>query len=200
MSDIRVVYGEATYHFAPGKPVSVGRSADCDVVVSDPSVSREHVRITYDEDGWLVSAVGRTPTYYNGQAVSQLRITQPLALHLASPQGPQLHLEPVGARDVGQPHPAVMPDVATPMRHDGHAPVHLSAGVHEFMSAVQILVPLKSWVTNRGWRAGWRLMVIPYALLPLVFLQLYSNTTNPATPGWPTACTSRRCGRWPSTS
>jgi RsiW-degrading membrane proteinase PrsW (M82 family) len=45
-------------------------------------------------------------------------------------------------------------------------------------------LPVKSWLTNRGWRTGWRILVIPYALLPLIFLQLYSNTTNPATPGW----------------
>ncbi|MGH8995714.1 MAG: PrsW family glutamic-type intramembrane protease, partial [Acidimicrobiales bacterium] len=75
---------------------------------------------------------------------------------------------------------AVMPVVGAGV---GAAPAHPDA-MREFASALHILVPLRSWLTNRGWRTGWRILVIPYALLPLIFIQLYSNTTNATTPGW----------------
>jgi RsiW-degrading membrane proteinase PrsW (M82 family) len=54
----------------------------------------------------------------------------------------------------------------------------------ELASAFQILVPIKSWLTDPGWRQGLRLLVIPYALLPLVFLALFTSSGNLTTPGW----------------
>jgi RsiW-degrading membrane proteinase PrsW (M82 family) len=54
----------------------------------------------------------------------------------------------------------------------------------DFASFVHVLVPVRSWLKNPGWRQGLRLAMIPYALLPLLFLLLYSNSSNPSTPGW----------------
>jgi RsiW-degrading membrane proteinase PrsW (M82 family) len=54
----------------------------------------------------------------------------------------------------------------------------------ELATAFQILVPVKSWLKDPGWRQGLRLLVIPYALLPLVFLALFSSSGNLSTPGW----------------
>jgi RsiW-degrading membrane proteinase PrsW (M82 family) len=54
----------------------------------------------------------------------------------------------------------------------------------ELATAFQILVPVKSWLTDPGWRQGIRLLVIPYALLPLVFLALFRSSGDPSTPGW----------------
>jgi RsiW-degrading membrane proteinase PrsW (M82 family) len=54
----------------------------------------------------------------------------------------------------------------------------------ELASAVQILVPVRSWLKDPGWRQGLRLLVIPYALLPLVFLALFASSGNLTTPGW----------------
>src|SRR5258708_12961749 len=51
-------------------------------------------------------------------------------------------------------------------------------------SFFEILVPFKSWLHDRGWRQGIRLMIIPYALLPLIFLGLFSNSMALSTPGW----------------
>src|SRR5262249_53350863 len=36
-------------------------------------------------------------------------------------------------------------------------------------SFFEILIPVKSWLHDRGWRQGIRLLIIPYALLPLIF-------------------------------
>jgi len=45
-------------------------------------------------------------------------------------------------------------------------------------------VPIKSWLTDPGWRQGLRLLVIPYALLPLVFIAVFASSGNLTTPGW----------------
>ena len=51
-------------------------------------------------------------------------------------------------------------------------------------SFFEILIPIKSWLRDRGWRQGIRLLIIPYALLPLIFLGLFSTSGNLTTPGW----------------
>ncbi len=51
-------------------------------------------------------------------------------------------------------------------------------------SFFEILIPIKSWLHDRGWRQGIRLLIIPYALLPLIFLQLFSTSTSLSSPGW----------------
>jgi RsiW-degrading membrane proteinase PrsW (M82 family) len=50
--------------------------------------------------------------------------------------------------------------------------------------AVEILVPIRSWLKNPGWHNGLRLLVIAYALLPLIFLALLSNSRSLAAPGF----------------
>lgn len=68
-----------------------------------------------------------------------------------------------------------------PGRRIGQAPAGYK---DETESAFQILVPIKSWLKDPGWGQGLRLLVIPYALLPLVFLALFVNSGNLTTPGW----------------
>ena len=51
-------------------------------------------------------------------------------------------------------------------------------------SFFEILIPVKSWLHDRGWRQGIRLLIIPYALLPLIFLQLFSTSNSLSSPGW----------------
>ncbi len=51
-------------------------------------------------------------------------------------------------------------------------------------SFFEILIPIKSWLHDRGWRQGLRLLIIPYALLPLIFLQIFSTSTSLSSPGW----------------
>ena len=59
------------------------------------------------------------------------------------------------------------------------------AGVaDEVALAFEILVPVKTWLRDSGWRQGLRLLVIAYALLPLVFLALFSSSSSLAVPGF----------------
>jgi RsiW-degrading membrane proteinase PrsW (M82 family) len=58
------------------------------------------------------------------------------------------------------------------------------SAAENFISALGILIPVKSWLKNPGWRQALTLLVIPYALLPLSFIALFSNSGNLTTPGW----------------
>ena len=51
--------------------LTLGRGADCDVVISDHSVSRRHARIESDGDGWVVEDLGaRNGTFLDGTRIS----------------------------------------------------------------------------------------------------------------------------------
>jgi RsiW-degrading membrane proteinase PrsW (M82 family) len=51
-------------------------------------------------------------------------------------------------------------------------------------TALRILFPVQSWLHDPGWRQGLRLLVIAYALLPLIFLALLSSSSDLSAPGW----------------
>jgi RsiW-degrading membrane proteinase PrsW (M82 family) len=54
----------------------------------------------------------------------------------------------------------------------------------DFATAVHILLPVRSWLKDPGWKQGSRLLVIAYGLLPSLFVVLFSSTTNVKVPGW----------------
>jgi RsiW-degrading membrane proteinase PrsW (M82 family) len=66
----------------------------------------------------------------------------------------------------------------------GPGPAHPPGVGDELVMAFEILVPIKTWLTDAGWRQGLRLLVIAYALLPLVFLALLSSSSSLAVPGF----------------
>src|SRR5262249_23681966 len=78
-----------------------------------------------------------------------------------------------GATPPGQAMPGAMP---------GQAGIPLSQ--LDQGSFFETLIPIKSWLHDRGWRQGIRLLIIPYALLPLIFLQLFSSSESLSSPGW----------------
>jgi pSer/pThr/pTyr-binding forkhead associated (FHA) protein len=49
--------------------VVVGRSRDCDVVMADPNVSRRHIELHRDENGWSAMDLGST----NGMKINGRR-------------------------------------------------------------------------------------------------------------------------------
>ena len=58
-----------------GSRVVVGRSRDCDVVVSDPNVSRRHAELRRGEEGWSVVDLGSTNgVKVNGRRVAEARL------------------------------------------------------------------------------------------------------------------------------
>jgi RsiW-degrading membrane proteinase PrsW (M82 family) len=70
-------------------------------------------------------------------------------------------------------------------RPEGTGPPAGHPGVaDELVLAFEILVPVKSWLRSSGWRQGLRLLVIAYALLPLVFIALFSSSSSLSVPGF----------------
>ena len=147
----------------PGQAARVGRSPDNDLVTEAPTVSRHHAVLRHGSAGWEFENVGSAPTFLNGQQVTRLAVDSPLALVLGSADGPVLRAE---AR-------------AMPAAH--HAAAHVD---DEIATALHILFPLHSWLHNSGWRQGLRLLVIAYALLPLIFLAVLSSSNDLSAPGW----------------
>ena len=257
MNELQVSYEGRRYNFQPGHTVRIGRSFDNDVVVSDPTVSRQHAQVGWGPDGWVFEGQGRAGTFLGGSTVTRLLVREAVELSLASPQGPVLRLEPVAeptraatavldpglapagpvtpARGIpaGAPKrapppvqsPAAAPPwgpeaqggaappwspgaqgpAAPPWRPEAPGPaappwgpgarggavppggrpgVPGAAPRDELASAFQILVPIKSWLKDPSWRQGLRLLVIPYALLPLVFIAVFASSGNLTTPGW----------------
>src|SRR3984885_14607221 len=157
----------------PGQAARVGRSPDNDLVTEAPTVSRHHAVLRQGSTGWEFANVGSAPTFLNGQPVSWLAGDRPLAPVLRSAGGPGLRAEPprMAPAQLAPAHPAAA----------HHAAAHVD---DEIATALHILFPLHSWLHNSGWRQGLRLLVIAYALLPLIFLALLSSSNDLSAPGW----------------
>ncbi len=51
-------------------PVTLGRAADCDIVLPERQISRYHVRIEWDADGYVLRDLGsKNGTFVNGEKV-----------------------------------------------------------------------------------------------------------------------------------
>src|SRR5262249_48147940 len=166
----------------------IGRATDNDVVVGDPSVSRKHAQLTWAREGWVFENVGQAPTFQGGQSVTRVAVTQPVELTLGSAHGPILRLEPAPAA-AQQPPSAPPPPPPRPRRPPRPPPpppprprpppppppppppapaVPPTSQGDELAEAFRMLIPVGSWLKNPGWRQGLRLLVIAYALLPLI--------------------------------
>ena len=94
MNELQVSWDGQRHSFERGRTIRIGRSADNDVVVSDPTVSRQHAELAWGPDGWVFEGLGRAGTFLRGGAVTRLLVAEPVELSLASPQGPVVRLEP----------------------------------------------------------------------------------------------------------
>ncbi len=67
-----LLVSEGRRNVLSGDRVVIGRSRECDVVVSDPNVSRRHAELRRDENGWHAVDLGST----NGVKVNGRRVDQ----------------------------------------------------------------------------------------------------------------------------
>jgi len=177
--DLSVTFDSTRHVFVPGQVVRIGRSPDNDIVVGYPAVSRRHAQLSTGEDGsWVFENVGGAPTFDGDQPVTRVYLTQPVNLRLGSPRGPVLRLEPAGTPEAA---PSTM---RLPGASASPGPGPSPASGDELVAALRILIPVRSWMHNPGWRQGLRLGVITYALLPLLFIALFASSGNLTTPGW----------------
>ncbi len=272
MNELKVTFAGHTYAFAPGQAVRIGRSPDNEIVVPDPTVSREHARVTWQADSWVLDDLGKSRTFVGGLPVGSVVVQQPLDVRLVSPLGPALLIEAAadgplpdvaswgeftemagpgglagqaglrgnadladlvsqvtaGSADAGgagelagaggiagasgiagaagltaltampgkPKHPSaihrarlwrgdISASHSSPVYsefHAQHARPESPGG--DFATAVHILVPIRSWLKDPGWKQGARLLVLAYGLLPSLFVVLFSATTNRSAPGW----------------
>ncbi|MDX3661494.1 ATP-binding cassette domain-containing protein [Streptomyces sp. ID05-26A] len=82
-AELEVSSGGRSWTFPPGAPVLVGRGSASDVVLDDPAVSRNHLRIEYD-NGWVLRDPGSSGgTWADGRQVREQRITGEFVVRLA---------------------------------------------------------------------------------------------------------------------
>ena len=172
-TELRLSLGDQSFVFQQGQLVRIGRALENDVVSDDLSVSRQHALLSWEGGEWVFENIGSAPTFLNGQPIPRVTVTQALELTLGSAQGPVLRVEPAAAPSA--PPPSMPPP--------NIAPPGLPRE-EELATALHILFPVKSWLHNSGWRQGLPLLVIAYALLPLVFIAVFASSQDLATPGW----------------
>jgi pSer/pThr/pTyr-binding forkhead associated (FHA) protein len=78
----------------PGGSATIGRSSECDCMVTHPSVSRRHAELRREGEGWLLRDLGSR----NGTRVNGMRVTEEVEVRL----GDQLSLGGVRYR-LGEP-------------------------------------------------------------------------------------------------
>jgi putative serine protease PepD len=72
-----------SYSFAPGRDVTIGRDDSCEVVSTNPTVSRMHARLTHDGSGWTLRDLGSSGgTFVDGRKVSDHKISGSVAAWL----------------------------------------------------------------------------------------------------------------------
>jgi pSer/pThr/pTyr-binding forkhead associated (FHA) protein len=109
MNELQVTLGDRSYHFSSGDVVRIGRSPDNDIVISDPTVSRQHAQLSHASGGWEFKNVGRALSFLNGQQVSQAVLSGPAEIQLSSPNGPVLAIQPGGVPTQAAPdHTSVL--------------------------------------------------------------------------------------------
>jgi RsiW-degrading membrane proteinase PrsW (M82 family) len=191
----------------PGESARIGRSPDNDLVTDVPFVSRQHAVLHEGPGGWEFENTGSSSTYLDGEQVTRVTVDRPLDLVLGSAEGPVLHVEPRALAEAAPPTvlrmaapPPPPPPLATPLAPpqpaafqpawaSREAPPPPVAPADELTgdglaTALRILFPFQSWLHDSGWRQGLRLLVIAYALLPLIFLALLSGSSDLQSPGW----------------
>lgn len=92
MPDLEVATSDATYSFSEPDVVTIGRRDDNRVVLSDPTVSRQHAVIRFEAGSWVLEDLTGGRTFVNGNPVGHLALSGSVEVALASPAGPFLTL------------------------------------------------------------------------------------------------------------
>lgn len=95
MTQITVRWSRGEQTFSSDRPVRVGRSAECDVLVLDERVSRDpHLELRYEGGTWVLEDRSRGGTWYEGHKVDRVSVPTATTFHLGAPDGPELTLLP----------------------------------------------------------------------------------------------------------
>jgi RsiW-degrading membrane proteinase PrsW (M82 family) len=196
MNELVVRHGDQRAVLHPGQVAYVGRRDDSAVVVTDPRVSREHVRLSWSGQGWVLENVGRSGTFVSGQPVAEYQLGRPVEARLAVPDGPAVRFEPApvsadapaAAVPPAAPAPAAPPAGVPPEQGGphGHAAPRKAGDPlgGQLIGALRILVPMGTWLRDPAMRQWPRLLVTAYALTPLILLIVLQHNADLVTLGW----------------
>jgi pSer/pThr/pTyr-binding forkhead associated (FHA) protein len=85
-----------TWQFRDKRAITLGRSADCDVVLADVHVSRAHASLLWQEGQpggqWTILSTGRHGTLINDRLIAESRLERVTTFRLG-PNGPVLRFE-----------------------------------------------------------------------------------------------------------
>ncbi len=80
-----------SWSFEEEPVVRIGRSVDNDVVLYSAVVSRHHVELRQNEDGWEIHNIGTNGTYLAGQRIDSKPVQDGLVIRLAR-SGPNIQI------------------------------------------------------------------------------------------------------------
>ena len=188
MNGLVVSHGSQRAVLQPGQVAYVGRRDDSVVVVTDPRVSREHVRLSHGAQGWVLENVGRSGTFVFGQPVAQYPLERAVEARLAVPDGPVVRFEPAPVDESAPAAPAES-GAAEPVAAEAAPAVRAARKASDplggqLIGAVRILVPIGAWLRDPAMRQWPRLLVTAYALTPLVLLIVLQHNADLVTLGW----------------
>ena len=99
-ANLLVTTGEHAYQFSAIHELTIGRDANCSIVVDHPTVSRLHARARVVDAKWVIEDAGSTGgLWHEGERVACFVIDRPLTIHLAGPNGPSIQLVLAAAVD-----------------------------------------------------------------------------------------------------
>ncbi len=91
-----------TWRFPDQAEITIGRSDGNDVVVIDPHVSRQHVKLVEQQGAWRLFSLGRHGTLVGSQPVAEISLDHRAVFRLG-PLGPTLRFEKSGPPDGQRP-------------------------------------------------------------------------------------------------
>lgn len=107
-----------TWRFADPKLISIGRDANNDIVISDPLVSRIHVRLVRADDAWTLHSLGRHGTLVSDRLIAEASLASGATFRLG-PQGPMLRfVEAAVAERPSETIDSIQPDLLELLRID----------------------------------------------------------------------------------
>jgi RsiW-degrading membrane proteinase PrsW (M82 family) len=212
VNELTVMSGNQRITLQPGQVAHIGRRDDSALVIDDPRVSRQHVRISWGPQGaWVLENLGRAGTFVSGQPVNQIYLTEPVEARLAAPDGPAVLFQPAvpATRVRGGPVPAAAspafagagaagagaaagqpywgPQQPAQPAYVPGSPVPPPGGpgpaVHT-QGIFHTLIPIRRWLTDPTLRQWPKLLVAAYALGPVVLLIFLQNSSDLTTIGW----------------
>jgi RsiW-degrading membrane proteinase PrsW (M82 family) len=208
VNELTVMHGNQQITLQPGQFAHIGRRNDNAVVINDPRVSREHIRVSWGpQGGWMLENLGQAGTFVSGKPVTQLYVTQPVEARLAAPDGPAVFFQPAVPAAQGPAPAAPQPAFAgagapgagaaagqqwwgaqappAPYLPGAAAPPAGRPGPGPHAPGFfHTLVPIRTWLTDPSLRQWPKLVVAFYALAPVVLLIPLANTSDLKTVGW----------------